>query len=322
MSSDGMLVPAPAQRGLLTWGKAAHGQLGLGRKQRVDVAAPTAVMPLSGQPIGAVACGHFHTAVLVAAGSRSTQVYTWGRGTLGLLGHGDEEDVLLPRPVAALSGLAIRSITCGMYQTAALTERGELFCWGWRLERAAGGAVVEGYATLPDKVHALAGLEVRAVACGHYCTAAVTTDGALYTWGKGDRGQLGHGSPRDLVEPERVKGGSLSGAFIWDARFGRNFMLVLTSAGEVCSCGAAEGGVLGRGPVALPLTLSGDDCASGSAAPRAPDEHTPRIVSGLRGSSICAIACGETHAAALDVDGAVYTWGLCACALLADAMPL
>ena len=43
------------------------------------------------------------------------------------------------------------------------SQCGELFCWGWRLERSASGEVAEGYSTLPDKVHALAGLEVRHV---------------------------------------------------------------------------------------------------------------------------------------------------------------
>ena len=162
--------------GLLTWGKAAHGQLGHGRKQRTDMAAPTAVTPLASRPISMVACGHFHTVVVIAA-APSTEVHTWGRGALGLLGHGDEDDSLLPRPVAALSGLGVRMVACGIYQTAAITDRGELFCWGWRLERTSSGGAVDGYVTLPEKVHALEGLVLRHVACGHYCTAATTKEG-------------------------------------------------------------------------------------------------------------------------------------------------
>ena len=53
-----------------------------------------------------------------------------------------EEDALLPRPVAALSGLAVRMVACGSYQTAVVTERGELFSWGWQLERAPSGLPV------------------------------------------------------------------------------------------------------------------------------------------------------------------------------------
>ena len=306
-------VPTPS--GLLTWGKAAQGQLGHGRKQRHDVAAPTAVTPLSGRPVRAISCGHFHSGVVVGAGS-SSEVLTCGRGSLGLLGHGDEEDVLLPRPVAALSGLAVRSIACGVYHTAAVTDRGELFCWGWKLERAAGGSLVEGYSTLPDRVQALAGLQVRHASCGHYCCAATTTDGALYTWGKGDHGQLGHGDVRDVVEPERVRGGALSGTFVWEAHFGRHFLLSLTAAGEVCSCGAADGGVLGRQPASGLLLLrrgaqphAVGTVTGGAAAAAAPDEPTPRLVDGLRDVRVCAISCGEAHCAALGGEGEVYTWG-------------
>ena len=119
--------------GLATWGRAAHGQLGHGRKQLPDVGAPTAVTALHGRPLTAVACGRFHTAAIVAA--TPNEVHTWGRGMLGLLGHGDEEDCMQPRPVRVLGGIGIRAVACGAYHTAAVSERGELFCWGWRLER-------------------------------------------------------------------------------------------------------------------------------------------------------------------------------------------
>ena len=39
--------------------------------------------------------------------------------------------------------------------------------------------------------------------------AALTVDGGLYTWGKGTRGQLGHGNARDVVRPARVAAGTL-----------------------------------------------------------------------------------------------------------------
>lgn len=289
--------------GLRTWGQGAHGQLGYGRRLKQDVTTPTAVTPLANVHIHSVACGHFHTAVVGGTGS-SSAVYTWGRGALGLLGHGDEEDALVPRPVSALSGLVVRSVACGAYQTAAVTERGELFCWGWRLSRAGPGAIVEDYTTLPDKVHALAGLQVRHVSCGHYCSAATTTDGALYTWGKGDRGQLAHGDTRDVVDPERVRGGAVAGTFVWEASYGRHFLLALTAGGEVSSCGACAGGVLGRAPGRrLPFESGADHPAF---------DPTLRLISALRSVRVCALACGETHCAALSSEGEAYTWGTAA----------
>ena len=146
--------------GLITWGRANYGQLGHGRKQRADLPTPTTVSQLQGRPLQGVSCGHFHSAAVVAASP--AQVHTWGRGALGLLGHGDEEDCYVPRPVKALAGIAIRQVACGAYHTVAVAESYRLFSWGWRLEQARGGAIVESYSTLPEQVHALDGLEVRA----------------------------------------------------------------------------------------------------------------------------------------------------------------
>lgn len=303
--------------GLVTWGRATHGQLGHGRKQRNDLPQPTVVSQMQGRPIQGVACGHFHSAAVVEGSP--AEVHTWGRGALGLLGHGDEEDSYQPRPVRALAGISIRQVACGAYQTAAVAESGALYCWGWRLEKVRGGGVIEGYSTLPDQVHALDGVQVRSVACGHYCTAACTTDGSLYTWGKGERGQLGHGHPADVVEPQRVGGGALaSNPFVWDAQFGKHFLLVLVASGDLCSCGAADGGVLGGGTAGGALMLSGPTSSRGGGgsggmmAYSIADEHTLRPIAALQGARVCAIACGESHCAAISGEGEVYTWGAAA----------
>ena len=226
--------------GVITWGKNPHGQLGHGEKQH-EGAEPTPgeAALFSGQLIRSVKCGTFHTAAVVVNNGRKNQanseVYTWGRGTLGLLGHGDEADAPMPRRVSTLSGLAVHTVSCGMYHSAAVTEGGELYSWGWKLERA-GGRIIESYSMLPGRVDAIVGLKVRKVSCGHNCTAAVTTDGSLYTWGKGNRGQLGHGHTADFIEPERVRVGALYRAFVWDASFGRHFMLVLTGHARCLIC--------------------------------------------------------------------------------------
>lgn len=40
-----------------------------------------------------------------------------------------------------------------------------------------------------------AGKHVIHVACGSTYSAAITVDGELYTWGRGNYGRLGHGKP-------------------------------------------------------------------------------------------------------------------------------
>lgn len=58
------------------------------------------------------------------------------------------------------------------------------------------------------QVTRLAGKGTAAVACGHSYTAAVLTDGALYSWGTGLGGQLGLGpSVTAAVWPTRILAG-------------------------------------------------------------------------------------------------------------------
>jgi alpha-tubulin suppressor-like RCC1 family protein len=69
---------------LLIW--LQFGQLGVGDLE--DRNAPTLVTTLAGNQVTLLACGWRHTLAVTATG----QVYTWGRGVNGQLGHGDEED--------------------------------------------------------------------------------------------------------------------------------------------------------------------------------------------------------------------------------------
>lgn len=141
------------------------------------MARPTEVSRLTGRVVDSVSCGRFHSAAVIAGSP--CELRTWGRGTLGLLGHGDEEDCLEPRSVEALRGIPLCAVACGLYQTAAAAAAGHLYFWGWRLETTEGGELIEGYATVPQRVGSLGAVRVRAVSCGHYCAAAMSRDGAL-----------------------------------------------------------------------------------------------------------------------------------------------
>lgn len=57
------------------------------------------------------------------------EVYTWGFGNEGQLGHGDKSDQFLPRKVANL-GQKVKNIVCGGAHTALLTNEGKLLMVG------------------------------------------------------------------------------------------------------------------------------------------------------------------------------------------------
>ena len=49
----------------------------------------------------------------------SNDVYSWGQGVNGRLGHGDENDQLVPKVIEALLGKDVRGIDCGPSHSAA-----------------------------------------------------------------------------------------------------------------------------------------------------------------------------------------------------------
>lgn len=78
------------------------------------------------------------------------------------------------------------------------------------------------------------------VTCGSYHTAAVTSDGSLYTWGGGMYGKLGHGNETGCSTPKRVEG--LVGLCVAQIACGSRHTVVVTSTGAAFSWGDMENG--------------------------------------------------------------------------------
>ncbi|RWW58600.1 hypothetical protein BHE74_00034514 [Ensete ventricosum] len=88
---------------VFTMGSMSHGQLG---NPQSDGRVPCLVQErLVGELVEEIACGAYHVAVLT---SRS-EVYTWGKGSNGRLGHGDAEDRKTPTLVEALKDRHVKN---------------------------------------------------------------------------------------------------------------------------------------------------------------------------------------------------------------------
>lgn len=81
---------------------------------------------------------------------------------------------------------------------------------------------------------------VRRIAAGKDHSLAISYDGAAFTWGRGDSGQLGHGSFMDVARPKQVMAlsgttmatsSSSSGFSVLDVAGGSDFSLFLTTTG-------------------------------------------------------------------------------------------
>ena len=57
----------------------------------------------------------------------------------------------------------------------------------------------------PTLITALSGKQISHISCGSTYSAAITGNGELFTWGRGNYGRLGHGGSDDLSEPSLVK---------------------------------------------------------------------------------------------------------------------
>ena len=95
------------------------------------------------------------------------------------------------------------SVSAGWYHSVAITADGAVWSWG-------GGVVGQlGHGDrqdqlLPKKIEALAGQRVVAVSAGNH-SLALTADGALWSWGWGGFGSLGHGDELNRWQPKKIE---------------------------------------------------------------------------------------------------------------------
>lgn len=140
---------------------------------------PKLVEALHGYEIVDVACGGAHSAAITSNG----QLYTWGKGRYGRLGHGDSEDQLKPKLVEELVGYKVIDVACGSgdAQTLCITDDDNVWSWGDGDYGKLGRGGSDG-CKVPKKIESLAGLGVVKVECGSQFSVALTRSGSVYTW--------------------------------------------------------------------------------------------------------------------------------------------
>ncbi|KAJ9582054.1 hypothetical protein L9F63_003637, partial [Diploptera punctata] len=196
-----------AEGEVYSWGEGDDGKLGHGNKRPQEaLGRPRVIEALRGKEIIDIACGGAHSAAITC----NREVYTWGKGRYGRLGHGDSEDQLKPKLVEALLGYRVMDIACGSgdAQTLCITDDDNVWSWGDGDYGKLGRGGSDG-CKMPMKIESLAGLGVIKVECGSQFSVALTRSGSVYTWGKGDYHRLGHGTDDHVRRPRKV--GALQG---------------------------------------------------------------------------------------------------------------
>ncbi|KAF5749800.1 Regulator of chromosome condensation (RCC1) family with FYVE zinc finger domain isoform 1 [Tripterygium wilfordii] len=269
---------------LYTWGDGTHNAGLLGHGTDISHWIPKRILgPLEGLQIASVTCGPWHTALVTSTG----QLFTFGDGTFGVLGHGDRENVSYPREVESLSGLRTIAVACGVWHTAAVVEvivtqssasvsSGKLFTWGDGDKNRLGHGDKEPRLK-PTCVPALIDYNFYKVACGHSLTVGLTTSGQVFTMGSTVYGQLGNphadGKLPCLVEDR------LAGESVEEIACGAYHVAVLTSRNEVYMWGKGANGRLGHGDIE--------------------DRKSPTLLEALKDRHVKYIACGSNYSAAI-----------------------
>lgn len=177
---------------LWIWGSNASGQIG-------DNSISSRSSPVQTIALGTnwlqIAFGNAHTAAIKNDGT----LWCWGLGTSGQLG--DNAAVTRSSPVQTVAfGTTWKQVSCGTNSTYAIKTDGTLWCWG---DNATYGMLGDNTTTARSSpVQTITyGTNWKQVSGLSSATAALKTDGTLWTWGYNAFGLLGDNTNTNRSSP-------------------------------------------------------------------------------------------------------------------------
>ncbi|XP_072386929.1 E3 ubiquitin-protein ligase HERC2 [Diabrotica undecimpunctata] len=256
---------------VFSWGEGEDGKLGHGNRLNLD--KPRMIEALRSKKIRDIACGSSHSAAITSSG----ELFSWGLGEYGRLGHGDNVTQLKPKLVKTLVGHRIVQVACGSRdaQTLALSDEGLVFSWGDGDFGKLGRGGSEG-CNVPHNIERLNTLGVIQIECGAQFSLALTKVGDIWTWGKGDYFRLGHGTDQHVRKPTVID--TLRDKKIIHVAVGALHCLAVTESGQVFAWGDNDHGQQGNGTTVV--------------------NRKPALVHGLEDVHINRVACGSSHSIA------------------------
>ncbi|KAJ6796559.1 Uncharacterized protein M6B38_219120 [Iris pallida] len=276
---------------VFSWGSGTNYQLGTGNAHIQKL--PCKVDALQDSYIKTIAASKFHSVAVSSSG----ELYTWGFGRGGRLGHPDfdihsgQAAVITPRQVTSgLGSRRVKVVAAAKHHTVIATENGEVFTWGSNREGQLGYTSVDTQST-PRRVSSLRS-RVTAVAAANKHSAAVSDSGEVFTWGCNKEGQLGYGTSNSASNyiPRMVE--YLKGKVFRGVSAAKYHTVVLGADSEVYTWGHRLV-TPRRIVIARSLKKSGNSPLKFHRAERL---------------HVISIAAGMTHSTALTDDGALFYW--------------
>ena len=185
---------------LWTWGYNASGQLG--DNTRTNTLSPIQTIA-GGTNWVEVAAGYRYTAAIKTDGT----LWLWGYNGSGQLGDNTITDKSSPIQTVA-GGNSWKQVAVSGYHTAAIKTDGTLWLWG---SNGSGELGDDTYDKKSSPVQTVAGgTNWKQVAVGTWFSAAIKTDGTLWTWGQNNYGQLGNNDQySEMTSPvQTIAGGT------------------------------------------------------------------------------------------------------------------
>lgn len=249
-------------KGLECWGENSYGQLGNGTFRD----STTAIQSEFKGKVSKMKLGTFH-GCLISEG----EIFCWGRNTEGQVSGTNSEVTKIPKPIEFLTDNKFIDIAISTSQTCALSVEGKVLCWGNvdpELRKP------KWITTLPINIKLIAGGE------NHFCA---TDKVEIYCWGENQHGQLGDGTQKSSLIPNKVK--NIQGSISMLALGSRHSCVKIND--ELLCWGANDFGQIGDGSKK--------------------DQLTPVKVK-LPKEKIDSISAGGAHTAAI-LNGDIWIWG-------------
>ena len=317
-----------------TCGQNSYGELGHGDQGQRKVF--TRAHFLEGKCVVSIGAGNEHSVFV----SKSGQMFVCGYNDNGQCGMGSTQQVRQLSQVTSLEGEEITQVHIynGCEHTLAVSRDGKLYSFGYNYRGQLGLGTTNSEST-PRPVKSLLSRKVSLAACSYHHSMILCADGALFSVGRNDCGQLGHGDTVDKKVPHLVQN---CPKCLTSISCGQFHTIAATSGGTAFVCGKNDYGQLGfespenvkvltklprenGQPVlhvcsgyyhTLLLMQNGvvvgfgrndyGQLGLGHAQPRV---HGPHVIASLRDKNVVNISAGCYHSIAITSNGMLYVFG-------------
>ena len=287
-------------RKLYAWGGNSYGQLGIGHRNHVE---RPELVPVEAEYLIDIAGGGSHSIAL----SKDGEMFTWGLGEGGRLGHGDTNLELYPRKVKFDSALRVESVAAGHSHSGCIIK-GEIYTWGIGTYARLGHGNLSNYSE-PKLVEFFKGRFMEKLCLSFFHSVVLSSNGEVWAWGNSKNGRLGIPTSfgENQLVPTRIGIGSLMGECkVVDIACGYKHGIALAKSGHVFAWGCALDGKLG-----IVTNVSEEPLPKEVKLPKTSrkDKKKKKENMPLRSTELLQVSCSSFNSYCLTNAGEILAWG-------------